>query len=683
MRVRFRVLGAATVLAGLALLLGACANGNDNTDTLGQDPYKTEDGTDRVFAEFEPGIQVMPMPNDVVWSADEEPADPAIQLPAEGALAPLALVINAQKLLGLSPNMFLTVPLTGSVDASTLQAFVFRLDGRELPRTQASFQVISDHIADADPSTPHTVVKLLPNTPFTPGAFYGVAVKMGLKDAAGFDVHPSFSMSALKETTPFPADSPFVKFEALRAKFNAPGGLFDGLAQATGAVLGTPWSRDDVLLLWTFHTADLTLDLAAPGTVPPPLPYADFSARTAALKLGSHFAWTDDKNDLEWLTDGGESTSDGHATGVTMLQLYTDLAAQDPTGDVTQRVGYTLQYASSSIDKVYFGRFQSASFATLGLPTPVAVPVPFLLVTPKGGTLPHPVVVFQHGITRDKFDALLTANAFAAKGFAVLAIDAPLHGERGTGFFTANLLQDRANFYQAAVDLWETFDVLEAGALDFEGDGTAEVSNDPEDMRFASQSLGSLIGSVFLSQEERPALLHLVSPGGQIANIVDETRRTDIRGLVESLGYTKGTTSYYVFLNLAQWLLDPTDSMYSGIGGNSTDKLMAVTAHGDPIVSEASSFTFLASIGIDSVTSVPPPFAAPSTEPGAYRYGTAADPVIHFFTLAPIFDPLEEPWYEEPTRYDATVQAQASAAAQAQAADFFDRGHVAGPVAAQ
>lgn len=669
MRDRLDGLRVPALALGIALLLGACSAGNSDTETAGTDPYVTEGGTPTVFAEFEPGIQVMPMPNDVVWKADADPADPAIQLPAEGALAPLVPVINAMDLRGLSPNMFLTVPVTGRVDPATLQAFVFRLDGQEMPRTRASFEVVEDPIDDGDPATPAGVVKLLPKAPFTPGAFYAVAIKMGLKDAEGFDVQPSFTMRALKQTAPFAEDSPFRSLEALRLNFNE-GGLFAGLAQATGAVLGTPWTRDDVLVLWTFHTASATLDLAPPGTPPPAFAYADFAGRNAALKLGSRLAWGDEDNAFEWRTVAGEPTSDGKAQGLSILQLYQALAAEDPTGDATQRVGYALQYASTSIDKVYFGAFQSANFATLALPSPTAEAVPFLLVTPKDTAAPYPVVVFQHGITRDKFDALLTADAFAARGFAVLAIDANHHGERGTGFFTANLLQDRANFYQAAVDLWETFDVLEEGPFDLDGNGTPEVSDDPADMRFAAQSLGSMIGSVFLSEDERPARIHLASPAAQLANVVDDTHREDIRGLVEDLGYVKGTTPYYVFLNVAQWLLDPIDSMYAGIGDNATDKLMAVTAFGDPIVSEASSFTFLSRIQVSPVQSVAPPFAAPDAEHGAYRYGTAQAPVIHFFTLAPIFDPApaEEPWY---VGYSPTVQVEASAAAQAQAAEFF------------
>jgi pimeloyl-ACP methyl ester carboxylesterase len=37
-------------------------------------------------------------------------------------------------------------------------------------------------------------------------------------------------------------------------------------------------------------------------------------------------------------------------------------------------------------------------------------------------------VIFQHGITRNRSDALAIAATLAGQGFAVIAIDLPLHG---------------------------------------------------------------------------------------------------------------------------------------------------------------------------------------------------------------------------------------------------------------
>jgi dienelactone hydrolase len=59
---------------------------------------------------------------------------------------------------------------------------------------------------------------------------------------------------------------------------------------------------------------------------------------------------------------------------------------------------------------------------------------PFLLFLPAG-TAPMsgwPVVLFGHGLTRSRNDALAIANAFASVGFASVAIDVVYHGDRAT-----------------------------------------------------------------------------------------------------------------------------------------------------------------------------------------------------------------------------------------------------------
>jgi hypothetical protein len=65
------------------------------------------------------------------------------------------------------------------------------------------------------------------------------------------------------------------------------------------------------------------------------------------------------------------------------------------------------------------------------------VRAPVLMTVPNansGRTKPAagwPVVIFQHGITRNRSDALAISATMAAQGFAVVAIDQPLHGLPG------------------------------------------------------------------------------------------------------------------------------------------------------------------------------------------------------------------------------------------------------------
>ena len=673
----------------LALVLAGCSGGNNDTHTLGTDPNVTSGGTPQVFAQFDPGTQIMPLPNDVVWEASDNPNPSEVYLaPAandSSDMAQLKQLVNAQGLSGLSPNMFLTIPVTGSVDTSTLQFIVFRTDDPQLPaflqavatgdqagaatalgqmeiRTQSDFVIATDSGA----------IKLLPRTPLTPGAAYCVVVRNTLTDSLGYPVHSSLTMQALKSEQPFAAGSPFIQLEALRAAFNdGSPSLFDIEQAITGAATGTAWTRDDVLVMWTLHTAASTLSLtpttAGSSTVAYPAGGTDpFAVTAATFKGGADaFAPTADAS-LQW-KNPSDGTYGATPIGIPFVTYMAAAAAQDASLAAIPTTG---------VGNIYFGEFQSPTLASNFTSTDS---VPFLLTVPATAEPPggYPVVIFQHGITRSKTDALPLASTLAQAGYAVLAIDAPFHGDRtppgetsGQDFFTVNLLQDRANLYQAATDLWETVDVVKTG-IDF--DGTVGADLDGSRIQFAAQSLGSIIGSVFLSQETDVQKMALSNPSALLVNVLDTTGLPEIQALVTSLGYTKGTTSYYVFLDLAQWLLDPVDGSYNGIGTNSTGNLLAVFAYGDPIVSTDSTQVFLDNVGIDSVTSVDPdsvnvtfPSAADFVG-GAYQYGIAGKPVVHGFLLSPLFDPATEPYYQG---YDATIQEEATTGAQEQLAGF-------------
>jgi hypothetical protein len=667
-------------IVGLLLLAG-CGSDNNETNTAGSDPRITEGGTNTIFARFD--AAVLPLPNDVTWAAD---GNPAVDLPASAAdsveMAQLKALVNAQGILGLSPNMFLTLPLTGTVDSSTLALRVFRIDdasllndlfvaGQTNPagvpaalaaldyRTQANF-VVEDDFASG-------VVKLLPKTPFVPGAGYAVVVGPGLVDSNGYPVASSFTMQALKSQTPFAADSPYAKFENLRAAFNdGASALFNVVGGLTNITSGgtAPWSRDDVAVMWTFHTAPTTLSLtptaAAPdNTLAYPTDVDPFSATTAGLKAASSLVFT--ANNLQWLD----------------LSTGSPVVSATPVGLPASAVLTPRGIPATGVGNVYFGFYQSPTLASNFTETDS---VYFLIALPEGvaPTGGFPMVLFQHGITSSKEVSLAMASSLAQAGIGVIAIDAPYHGARtpagaesGDGFFTSNLLADRANIYQAAIDLWEMVDIIDEG-IDI--DVATNPGNDlnPEQLDFVAHSLGSIIGSAFLSQETRVERMILSSPSAMLVNVLDDTSLPTMQALVASLGYTPGTTSYYVFLNLAQWLLDPADAAYMGIGTNLTGNLMTLYAYGDPIVSPDSTKVFLTNLGLDlaATVTVDPelgPAIPADIAGGAYQYGLAGKPIVHSFLLSPLFDLVEEPWY---TGYDSTVQVGATTGAQTQVAYY-------------
>ncbi|WP_017219837.1 VolA/Pla-1 family phospholipase [Moritella dasanensis] len=155
--------------------------------------------------------------------------------------------------------------------------------------------------------------------------------------------------------------------------------------------------------------------------------------------------------------------------------------------------------------------------------------VNFLLITPefdKAGVEvtaenPVPVVIYQHGITSVKENILASVEALT-KGYAILAIDLPLHGERALedGTVTTSATADvflnfeylavgRDNMRQAVADLLG----LRAGIAMI---GSAQKANSPsiEDTAFAvldtkhvsffGHSLGAITGISLQATIDRP-----------------------------------------------------------------------------------------------------------------------------------------------------------------------------------
>ncbi len=662
----------------LALSLVACGAGNEDTETLGDNPYVTEEGTSTTFAQFEPGLGVMPLPNDLVWLADGDPeVELALDEDADPAFKQLAQVIEALGLQGLSPNMFLTVPVTGEVQADTVTLLAFRTDdphflellgalaGNDLTGAGAALAQMEIRTEqDFFPVAGNGVLKLVPKTPLTPGAAYAVALKRTLLDANGSLVESSLAMSALKSQTPFGDDHPYARLEAIRARFNDPDpvtgapGLLDIVAAVSGAKFGAAWTRDDILVAWAFHTAKETLSLNVTNEDPTDdtLQYPNedenpFSDTVKMFRMAS----------ADWNTNNVMVNSRVSA------EDYWKSPQVDEDGNPLPSLE-DLKVPRDALGFVCNGSYDSVDLNTLSFTEKLPTPVYFVVVTPAPdncGPGPYTTVLFQHGLGRSKEDAFTLANSLAKACLATLAIDAPFHGGRAdenVEFFTANLLQDRANIYQAAIDLWEAMDVI--GTIDLDGDEEPDLTNP----RFVAHSLGSIIGSTFLAGDTRAEKVLLSSPSAGLANVLDETALPDIQAIVASLGYTKGTTEYYVFLNVVQWLMDPVDGAYMGVGENDANaKVQAVIAHGDPVITNTASYAFASAVGILNPVPVTLNLDSPTTpgtvsvEPGAYEFGVDGEgewlDVSHSFLLKP--EDREKP-----------VELSAYATAQSQAAAF-------------
>jgi pimeloyl-ACP methyl ester carboxylesterase len=187
---------------------------------------------------------------------------------------------------------------------------------------------------------------------------------------------------------------------------------------------------------------------------------------------------------------------------------------------------------------------------------------------------------------------LAIADSMASAGFAVVAIDLPLHGlapghplysgsERtfnldlvdnttgapgadgfadssGTHFINlASLLTSRDNARQGIADLFAltkalaTMDVVDDSLPDF----------DTSEIYFIGHSLGGILGSVFLAQESTVKAAVIGMPGGGIAKLLDGsiTFGPRIAAGLATKGVIKGTAAYESFLGATQTVIDSAD----------------------------------------------------------------------------------------------------------------------------
>jgi pimeloyl-ACP methyl ester carboxylesterase len=261
--------------------------------------------------------------------------------------------------------------------------------------------------------------------------------------------------------------------------------------------------------------------------------------------------------------------------------------------------------------------------------------VPMLITVPNemsGQTKPEagwPVVIFQHGITGDRSQMLALADTMASQGFAVIAIDQPLHGitdtssplyigntpfagaatERtfnldlqnnetgapgpdgnidGSGAWFINLqslLTSRDNNRQAQIDLSTL--ALNIPEMDLDADGITDF--DGSNINFVGLSLGSINGTPFLAVEPTVNNGVLSVPGGGIANLLagSQTFGPVIRAGLQGAGVEPFSPDYFQFLGAAQTVLDSADPINWGSAAAATNSILLQQVAGDTVVPNA------------------------------------------------------------------------------------------------
>ncbi len=602
-----------------ALLLVACGGGSNSPRAVDTPPSNNNNGapvTAIITARFDPTAGAIPFPSNLLLSGT---TDLTLNIPVAdpGNFGDPKVAMNA--LDGFST----TSPWTTSFSAppkvatllagQTIRVFEVTLSGpgggvtgitREL-QGGAEFVVA---LTSSDPSG--RTLAIVPLQPLQQLTSYMAVITNGVTDATGNDVTPDQTYFLAKRTSPLCVNGQSTEplLPAAQACALEPLRQLTNSQEAAASAAGI--AKDRIVVSWVATTQAITPVLgevrgrvaqsAAPASMVVPTGLTLANLNPALPPVADVYIGT---LDLPYYS-GTPAAGDCAAT----------TACPPMTSFWRAAAGAYLPPFAGQLDP-------RSTFVTFANPFPVATStqkVPVLMTIPNansGRSKPAagwPIVIYQHGITRNRTDMAAVAGTLAGQGFAVIAIDLPLHGitdpanplnianspfaaagakertfnldlinnttgapgadgtvdESGTHFINlSSLLTSRDNIRQGVSDLFNMSRAIPG--MRYSGSGT---DFDGARISFVGQSLGAMVGTVFMAMEPDVAVGVLNVPGGGIARLLEgsPTFGPRIRAGLAAQGVVAGTPDYDAFFGAAQTVIDSADPINFALAKNAT-----------------------------------------------------------------------------------------------------------------
>jgi len=624
-------------LLGTSLLgLLACNGGGDSkTPMTVTGPASMPSATAPVF---DPANAKIPLPNILATATAADPltgraANTPMTPPEALAYVNLHEVGGTNAVAGLNAPVY--IQFTSAVDATTVNAAnikVFQLtpDAAGTENAALGFTDISATFS-YEYTAGGTDLLMFPQFPLLPGTRYLYVVTNRVKDTAGKAISASPYFEALKSTTPLTAS--FAGLEPVRANvMNGTDIKLSGYAKVmndliTATATTTVTKRADIALMGRFITTGagfIVPDPAVSATTRVPVE-AELRAFAAGLTLGglSGKTWSNaatipantlPSGPFSTFVKGSPVSPDAYWTGV----MGTATAAPASVGLVA--LG-TIASGDLAVDPVVKG----ANAATMNLTGVTGAWNPaagvtqafrdgtakltgfyhtdrtlnFVYIAPDPGTVTrpangYPVVIYQHGITSQKETVIALAGTLTAQGYALIAIDLPLHGQNavpghttgsawGQDFMAIGApLATRTSIQQGVVNLSRLEFVLKTGGLSTAlataglGTSTPDITTAPSNIKFVGVSLGAIVGTYYLASNTTlsPSGLpytqttlnsdmkgFLNNPGGRTGYLIQHSPAfgpTVDAGLA-AVGIVKNSPTYHQFFQVTQSVVDPVD----------------------------------------------------------------------------------------------------------------------------
>lgn len=609
-------------LALCSLLLTAAAN---QALALNPPPILNSNGkpvTAVITARFDPSNAVVPFPTNLLLQGT---TDLTLNIPVANPAnyGDPAVAMNALDGFGTTApwsTTFSTPPNPASLlGGQTVRVFEVQLTGpgggvTHVVRELASPQEFVVAVSTTD-STGRTIA-IVPTAPLRQLTSY-MAVLLGdggtgtpyqqrvpsITDNAGNDVTSDQTYFLAKRPAPLCVNGQSTAFILSAAQACALEPLRQLVNSQEAAAASAGIDRGRIVLSWVATTQSTTVSLQAITSL------IDAAPNSAA-------AFAPTGLNLSQINAALPPVANVYVGELTLPYYLSIPSAQNPTAALTgfwhaAPGAYVPPFNAVGLDptstNVTFANPFPAANATIG--------VPLLLTIPNansGHAKPAsgwPVVIFQHGITGNRTNMFGIAASLAAAGFAVVAMDLPLHGvtdptnpffhnqlltgspaaglitgERtfdmdlennttgapgpdgkidGSGAYFINLtslLTSRDNLREGVADLLELRSALPGVSVD-----GATLAFDSARIAFAGQSLGSIEGTMFMAVAQTPntyvqnAVLNV--PGGGIVGLLlgSPTFAPIILGGLAQAGVQPGTPAFGQFVVAAQTVADSGD----------------------------------------------------------------------------------------------------------------------------
>ncbi|HEY6544892.1 MAG TPA: Ig-like domain-containing protein [Dokdonella sp.] len=562
----------------------------------------------RTVANFDPANGIIPFPNNLLLNGS---TDLTLNIPVSDAsdFSDPKVAMNA--LDGFSTTAPWSAGFNAPIDANTLaggssvRVFEVTLSGPGGGVTGVTRELESPQdfvVALAPSDTTGRTLAIVPTHALKQRTSYMAVLTNGIKNAAGGSVRGSLTYLLSQMTTPLcvGGQSTVPALDAARACALEPLRQLTNSQVAAAAAAGV--APESIVMSWVATTQSITPTMQAVAALIAASPPAE-----------THFQ---PMNSLGYFVPGA-GTEAWIYSGTIDLPYYlaapSDEQIMAPLSGRWEAApdGYIAQCAP-------FGLDPTSTNLTACNPLPVVKSirrVPLLLSVPNGNLPANgwPLVIFQHGITRNRTDMFAVAGTLARQGVAVIAIDLPLHGvtnkshplyvgnmdwlgdgveERtfdldlqdnvtgapgpdgeidssGSYFINlSSLLTSRDNLRQGAADLMALARAIPA--MDFHFPSVGLPAFDPSRIGFVGQSLGSIVGTTFLATDPNVYVGVLSVPGGGIARLLDgsPTFGPRIRAGLAQSGVIAGTPTYDTFMAAAQTVIDSGDPI--NFAGNGT-----------------------------------------------------------------------------------------------------------------